>query len=190
MAQHLAHVRVPRSLATERPAVRVPHVEPAPYRGAEFLIDDSTLDSTTIALAAARADVIRVRHGAGLPTHAAVRALVRMLDDEVAAVGRDRADVLVVLEVETVVAADEADAARRRSHLAYAAAFSHVPWQPGETMLVAPLDALAAEVADVLRRTGVDAVELTLVGASRRQAPQVAAALTPDPAPTPSSSPW
>ncbi|CAM5784517.1 LLM class flavin-dependent oxidoreductase [Cellulomonas persica] len=178
MAQPLTHVRAPRTLHVDRPVVRAPHDEPAPRRGPEFVIDDSTLDPTTIALAAARADVIRLRHGAGLPTYAAVRALVRMLDDEVAAVGRDRDDVLVVLEVETVVAADEADAERRRGHLAYAAAFSHLSWQPGETMIVAPLDALAVEVDEVVRRTGVDAVELALVGASRRLAPQVTAALT------------
>lgn len=182
MAQPLTHVRASRhSVARARVAddlvVRSPLSAPQPSRGTEFVIDDSTLDPTTIALAAARADVIRIRHGAGLPTHAAVRALVQMLDDEVAAVGRDRADVLVVLEVETVVADDEADAARRRSHLAYAAAFSHLAWQPGDTMIVAPLDALARAVGEVVRRTGTDAVELAFVGASRGRAPEVAATL-------------
>ncbi|KMM46283.1 hypothetical protein CWIS_05990 [Cellulomonas sp. A375-1] len=177
MAQPLTHVRAPRPRVADDLVVRAPLPAAQPSRGTEFVIDDATLDPTTIALAAARADVIRIRHGAGLPTHAAVRALVQMLDDEVAAVGRDRADVLVVLEVETVVADDEADAHRRREHLMYAAAFSHLAWLPGDAMLVAPIDALAEAVAQVLRRTGVDAVELALVGPSRRLVPEVAAAL-------------
>lgn len=196
MAQPVAHVRAPRTLlATDRtverpagtaapraagaphPAAAAPH-EQSTRRGPEFVIDDSTLDPTTIALAAARADVIRIRLGAGLPTYGAVRALVAMLDDEVAAVGRDRDDLVVVLEVEAVVAADRAEAARRRGNLAYVAAFSHVAWQPDETMIVAPLDALADEVAAVVRRTRVDAVDLALVGPSRHLAPQVTAALT------------
>lgn len=172
MAQPLAHVRTPAptSPAPTSPVASVALASPAPRHVTEFVIDDATLVPTTLALAAARADVIRVRHGAGLPTRAAVRALVAMLDGEVAAVGRSRDDVTVVLEVETVVAADEDDAARRRSHLAYSAAFSHLAWQADATILVAPLGTLADRAAEVARSTGVDRVELALVGRSRRHA--------------------
>ncbi|GEA80012.1 hypothetical protein [Cellulomonas uda] len=177
MAQPLAHVRTPDLTSPARPAA-VALAAATPRHVTEFVIDDSTLVPTTLALAAARADVIRVRHGAGLPTHAAVRALVAMLDGEMAALGRPRSDVTVVLEVETVVADDARDAARRRGHLAYAAAFSHLAWHVDATMLVAPLDALAAEAAQVARRAGVDRVELALVGGSRRHAAALARTLT------------
>jgi alkanesulfonate monooxygenase SsuD/methylene tetrahydromethanopterin reductase-like flavin-dependent oxidoreductase (luciferase family) len=136
----------------------------------EFLLDAAALDPTTIALAAARADVVRLVHSAALPTPAAVRALVSVLEDEIRAVGRDRAEVRVVLEVETVVAADEADAARRRTAVAYAEAFSGVTWSPSATWLVAPRDRVLRDAADLAARTGVDTVALALVGSSARHA--------------------
>ncbi|UJP40067.1 hypothetical protein [Cellulomonas palmilytica] len=179
MAQPLAHVRTPSVTSPDltSSAATVALAAPAPRHVTEFVIDDATLVPTTLALAAARADVIRVRHGAGLPTHASVRALVAMLDDEVAAVGRSRDDVTVVLEVETVVADDEDDAARRRGHLAYSAAFSHLAWQADATMLVAAPGTVVDEAAELARRTGVDRVELVLVGRSRRHAPTIARTL-------------
>jgi hypothetical protein len=141
--------------------------EPTPRRLVEFVVDELTLDPTTLALAAARADVVRLRFSSALPSHVAVHALVAMLGDEIAALGRARTDVRIVLEVETVVADDEADAARRRANLAYTAAFSHVSWSPESTWVVAPLDAVADAARALAARTGVDAVELVLVGRSR-----------------------
>ncbi|MBO0920175.1 hypothetical protein J1G42_04955 [Cellulomonas sp. zg-ZUI222] len=158
---------------------RVPAVEVAPTvpdrEVAEFLLDADSLDPTTLALAAARADVVRVVHSAAVPTPAAVRALVEVLEDEVRAVGRDRGDVRVVLEVEAVVAADAADAARRRAAVAYAEAFAALTWSPSATWLVAPPEVLVADAAALAARTGVDAVALALVGDSRRSAATLAA---------------
>ncbi|WP_163275497.1 LLM class flavin-dependent oxidoreductase [Cellulomonas iranensis] len=166
----LAPTRATRGPSSTRPDVpRVEVARPAP-RGVEFLLDAAALDPTTIALAAARADVVRLVHSAALPTPAAVRALVSVLEDEIRAVGRDRAEVRVVLEVETVVAADEADAARRRTAVAYAEAFSGVTWSPSATWLVAPRDRVLRDAADLAARTGVDTVALALVGSSARHA--------------------
>jgi len=176
------HVLAPvRATPTHRPA---PAPVPVPAGGAtvevaapgrragatEFLLDAEALDPTTLALAAARADVVRLVHSAALPTAAAVRALVQVLEDEVRAVGRDRADVRLVLEVEAVVAADDADATRRRAAVAYAEAFAALTWSPTATWLIAPATRLAADARALAARTGVDTVALALVGASRRHA--------------------
>ncbi|GIG40277.1 hypothetical protein [Cellulomonas phragmiteti] len=179
MAQHvLTPARVtshPRPTSAPGGAPRV-EVAGRPRPGTvEFLLDADALDPTTLALAAARADVVRVVHSAALPTEAAVRALVSVLEDEVAAVGRDRRDVRLVLEVEAVVAADDADVARRRTAIAYAEAFAALTWSPSATWLVAPLDRLSSDAAALAARTGVDAVALALVGESRRHASAVVA---------------
>lgn len=178
MAQHVlapARATHPRRPSSARPDVpRVEVVDHAPRPGAvEFRLDATSLDGTTIALAAARADVVRIVHSAALPTLAAVRALVSVLQDEVRAVGRDQADVRLVLEVEAVVAADAADAARRRTAVAYAEAFAALTWSPSATWLVAPLDRLVPQAAALAERAGVDTVALALVGDSRRHAPSL-----------------
>jgi len=168
------HTRRPSSVRPDVPVVEV--VGHTPRTGAvEFLLDADALDPTTLALAAARADVVRVVHSVALPTVAAVRALVSVLEDEVRAVGRDRADVRLVLEVEAVVAADDADVQRRRTAIAYAEAFAALTWSPSSTWLVAPLDSLTADAAALAARTGVDTVAVSLVGDSRRHAVALAA---------------
>ncbi|ADG75834.1 hypothetical protein Cfla_2951 [Cellulomonas flavigena DSM 20109] len=169
----LAHVRATpaRRPSTARPDV--PRVEIAGHASradVEFLLDADALDTTTLALAAARADVVRIVHSAALPTVAAVRALVTVLEDEVRAVGRDRHEVRLVLEVEAVVAADDADAARRRQAVAYAEAFAALTWSPSATWLVGTPARLAADARALAESTGVDTVALALVGESRRHA--------------------
>ncbi|KSW16112.1 LLM class flavin-dependent oxidoreductase [Cellulomonas sp. B6] len=166
----LAPARATRRPSTARPDVPRVEVAGPARRGVEFRLDADALDPTTIALAAARADVVRLVHSAALPTPAAVRALVSVLEDELRAVGRDRAEVRVVLEVETVVADDEADAARRRTAVAYAEAFSGLTWSPSATWLVAPRDAVRTAALVLAARTGVDTVALVLVGSSARHA--------------------
>lgn len=168
----LAPARATPRLASARPvAPTVVVADPAARAtGVEFLLDADALDPTTVALAAARADVVRVVHSAALPSPAAVRALVSVLEDEVRAVGRDRRDVRIVLEVETVVADDAADARRRRTAVAYAEAFSGLTWSPSATWLVAPRDRVVEQAAALAARTGVDTVALALVGTSARHA--------------------
>ena len=172
-----AHATPTRRPSTARPDVRTVEVVGHETRtgAVEFLLDADALDLTTVALAAARADVVRIVHSAALPNVAAVRALVRVLDDEVRAVGRDRRDVRIVLEVETVVAADDADAARRRQAVAYAEAFAALSWSPSATWLVAPVEHVTTRAEALARATGVDTVALALVGESRRYAARLAA---------------
>ncbi|QGQ18412.1 LLM class flavin-dependent oxidoreductase [Cellulomonas sp. JZ18] len=164
---------VPAAPASSR--VEVAGAAPAPG-AVELRLDAATLTGTGVALAASRADVVRLVHSAALPTPASVRALVAVLEDGVHAVGRARSDVRLVLEVDAVVAADEDDAARRRERIAYAEAFSGATWAATATWLVAPVTRLVAEAAALAARTGVDAVALALVGASAAHAPAVAAA--------------
>jgi len=132
----------------------------------ELVLDDETLSPTTVALAAARAHTVRIRQGMALPTRAAVRALVALLDDAIVASGRSRADVPVVLEVEAVVARDEADAARRRTNLALAAAFSHATWHADAALLVASAAGIDEAARALAAEVGVDRVELVPVGAA------------------------
>ncbi|WP_136518110.1 LLM class flavin-dependent oxidoreductase [Cellulomonas telluris] len=155
--------------------VEVAGTAPAPGR-VEFRLDGDALTEAAVALAAARADVVRLVHSAALPTPASVRALVDVLEDEVRAVGRDRADVRLVLEVDAVVAADDADAARRRERLAYAEAFSGATWSATATWLVGTPARLVDDARDLAARTGVDAVALALVGGSAAHGPALAAA--------------
>jgi len=143
----------------------------------ELLLDDRTLGPTSLALAAARAGTVRLRHGAALPTRAAVRALVAMLAGEIAAAGRDRRDVRMVLEVEVVVADDEADAVRRRTNLALSAAFSHATWHADTVVLVAPVGGIGARARELAAEVGVDQVDLVLVGGTRTRARDVVASL-------------
>lgn len=171
---HSAPERSAQHHAAEPRTTGVALVAPTPRRLVEFVVDELTLDPTTLALAAARADVVRLRFSSALPSHVAVRALVGMLDEEIAALGRARRDVRVVLEVETVVADDEDDAVRRRGNLAYTAALSHVSWSPESTWVVAPLDAVRDAADAVAARTGVDLVQLVLVGPSRDRAAELA----------------
>lgn len=174
----LARTRAPHVPA--RPASRSARVEvagAAPAPGTvEFRLDADDLTEAGVTLAAARADVVRLVHSAALPTPASVAALVAVLEDEVRAVGRDRAEVRFVLEVDAVVADDEDDAARRRERLAYAEAFSGATWAATATWLVSPPARLVAEAVALAARTGVDAVALALVGTSAAHARTVAAA--------------
>lgn len=143
----------------------------------EHVLDTATPDDAALALAAARADVVRLVPSAALPTPAHVRRLVRRVEQEVAALGRPRADVRVVLEVEAVVAADAADARRRRTHLAYAEAFAGLTWSPSASWVVAPVDAVVRTAAELARRTGVDTIALSLVGTSAVHASTLEAAV-------------
>ncbi|TQL03023.1 LLM class flavin-dependent oxidoreductase [Cellulomonas sp. SLBN-39] len=176
-ASALGRTVPPHHLRSGAPTVEIVG-RTSPRPGAvEHVLDTATPDDAALALAAARADVVRLVPSAALPTPGHVRALVRRVEQEVAALGRPRADVRVVLEVETVVAADAADARRRRSHLAYAEAFAGLTWSPSASWVVAPLDAVLDTATDLARRSGVDAVALSLVGASAAHAPTLVAAV-------------
>lgn len=115
---------------------------------------------TAIALAAARADVIRLEFSVAVPTVGALARVVALVEEALAEAGRDRAEVRVVLDLEVVLAADERTARRKRSHLEYLDALAGLGWSPAATRVVTTPDLLAAEVRELARRAGVDAVVL------------------------------
>ncbi|MEN1976610.1 hypothetical protein [Cellulomonas olei] len=115
---------------------------------------------TAIALAAARADVIRLEFSVAVPTVGALARVVALVEEAVADAGRDRAEVRVVLDLEVVLASDERTARRKRSHLEYLDALSGLGWSPAATRVVTTPALLAAEVRELARRAGVDGVVL------------------------------
>ncbi|QZN85253.1 hypothetical protein [Cellulomonas sp. C5510] len=115
---------------------------------------------TAIALAAARADVIRLEFSVAVPTVGALARVVGLVEEAVADAGRDRAEVRVVLDLEVVLAADERTARRKRSHLEHLDALSGLGWSPAATRVVTTPALLAAEVRELGRRAGVDGVVL------------------------------
>lgn len=147
-----------------------------PVRGTEVVVASAALDDVALLRSAARADTVRIRFSAALPTTGAVRALVAVLEGHLLAVGRRREDVRLVLEVETVVARDEADATRRRSWLAHVEAFAGASWAPSASWVVAPPERVLAEGAALAREVGVDVVALALVGPSQGHAEALRAA--------------
>jgi alkanesulfonate monooxygenase SsuD/methylene tetrahydromethanopterin reductase-like flavin-dependent oxidoreductase (luciferase family) len=151
----------------------------APHRrhGAEVVLAGAALDDVALLRSAAAADTVRLRYSPVLTSTTAVDALVAVLEGHLLAAGRRRGDVRVVLEVETVVADDEADAARRRANLSSAEAFSGLAWRPSSTWLVGTAERVRAQAAALVAATGVDAVELALVGRSREHAERLGVAV-------------
>lgn len=148
---------------------------PHPRRGTEVVVAGAALDDVALLRSAAAADTVRVRYSPTLTSTTAVDALVAVLEGHLLAAGRRRTDVHVVLEVETVVADDEADAARRRANLSYAEAFSGLAWRPSSTWLVGTAAQVRADAAALVAATGVDEVVLALVGRSREHADRLGA---------------
>lgn len=115
-----------------------------------------TGSDAALLLAAARADVVRVGFSADAPDRAAMTALVAEVEEEVAAVGRRRADVTVLLDVEVVVVADEAAAQRKAQQLACLDAMAGVAWPAAATRVVTTADQAPAVAARLAREVGAD----------------------------------
>ena len=122
---------------------------PVVFRG------DTGSDAVTL-LAAARADVVRVGFSAGAPDRTAVAALVAEVEEEVAAVGRSRADVAVLLDVEVVVVADAAAARAKSAQLACIDAMAGVVWPAAATRVVTTADQVHAAATRLAREVGAD----------------------------------
>ncbi|MDM8084410.1 LLM class flavin-dependent oxidoreductase [Cellulomonas cellasea] len=115
-----------------------------------------TGSDATLLLAAARADVVRVGFSSDAPDRAAMAALVAEVEEEVAAVGRRRADVTVLLDVEVVVVADEAAAQRKSQQLACLDAMAGVAWPVAATRVVATADQAPVVAARLAQEVGAD----------------------------------
>lgn len=169
-AAHRRHTTPPVGLAPADP-VAAPSPSPAPPVAAPDIhvgspdygvrtVEFRPGSETAIALAAARADVIRLEFSVAVPTVGALARVVALVEEAVAEAGRDRAEVRVVLDLEVVLAADARTARRKRSHLEYLDALAGLGWSPAATRVVTTPELLAAEVRELARRAGVDAVVL------------------------------
>jgi alkanesulfonate monooxygenase SsuD/methylene tetrahydromethanopterin reductase-like flavin-dependent oxidoreductase (luciferase family) len=138
----------PPSVEVRSPAAGVGTVESRP--GSE----------SAIVLAGAHADVVRLEMSAAVPSVGALARVAALVDDAVVAAGRDRRAVRVLLDVEVVLAPDEATARRKQSHLEHLDALAGLGWSPAAARIVTTADRLVAEARELARRTGVDGVVL------------------------------
>lgn len=122
---------------------------------------------TGLVLAAARADVIRFGFSAAVPSVGALTRVVALLAEELAAVGRSRSQVRLLLDLDLVLAADRVAARRRRAELEYLDALAGLSWSPVDGRVVTTADRLVDEVRELAERVGVDAVVLHPLGGGR-----------------------
>ncbi|VTR77694.1 hypothetical protein [Cellulomonas hominis] len=115
---------------------------------------------SAIALAAVHADVIRLEFSVAVPSVGALSRVAALVEEAVAASGRDRAGVRVLLDLEVVLAGDERTARRKRSQLEHLDALAGLTWSPADTRVVTTADRLVDEVRELARRAGVDGVVL------------------------------
>jgi alkanesulfonate monooxygenase SsuD/methylene tetrahydromethanopterin reductase-like flavin-dependent oxidoreductase (luciferase family) len=148
-------VAVPFSIDIHRPAPLSDGSAPVTFRA------DT---EAAVALAAARADVIRIGFSAAVPTLAAMRRVVRELEAAIVAVGRDRSGVCVVLDVEVVLVDDDEAAERKRVHLDSLDALAGLTWAPSDTRVVAGPHAVIDRSAELGRQVAVDGVVLVPLG--------------------------
>lgn len=142
----------PVTVEVGEPAYGVRTVEARP--GSESAID----------VAARTADVIRLAFSVAVPSVGALARVVALVEDAVAAAGRDRAEVRVLLDLDVVLAADDRVARRKRSQLEYLDALAGLTWSPADTRVVTTSDRLRAEVEELARRARVDGVVLHPLG--------------------------
>lgn len=140
------------TVAVAAPAATRPHAgDPVAFR---------PTSGVGLALAAARADAVHLSFSAQVPTVAAMAELVGRLEDEIAAVGRERAGVRIVLDLDVLPTADADVARRKRSYLEHLDALAGLTWAPSATRLVAPPEAVVGTAVDLARRVGADGVVL------------------------------
>ena len=107
-----------------------------------------------VTLGAARADVVRLGFSARVPSLAAMRRLVEAVEDEIAAVGRDRSSVRIVLDVEVVLTDDDAAARRKRAQLDHLDALAGIAWAPSGTRVVAATPDVVNAAVELGERVG------------------------------------
>ncbi|CAN5168207.1 hypothetical protein BH11ACT1_BH11ACT1_16600 [soil metagenome] len=146
----------PRSAARTAVAVAVPSPQPDGSAPLQFRPESEA----GLALGAARADVVRLGFSAGVPSIAAMRQLVAAVEEEIAAVGRDRSSVRIVLDVEVVVADDDAAARRKRAVLDHLDALAGITWAPSATRVVAAPRGVVDAAVTLGERVGADEVVL------------------------------
>lgn len=150
----------PRSTVTRasRPAVTVG--APAPRADGSDPLVLRAESPTDLTLGAARADVLRLGFSSAIPSVAEMSRLVALLEREIAAFGRDRAGVRIALDVEVVLADDDGDARRRRTHLDHLDALAGISWSAAATRVVGVPGEVVAAALRLAERVGADEVVL------------------------------
>lgn len=151
------------ALAPSRPALSVvptPTPTIALHAPAGVGIEHRPGDSAELLIAAARADVIRLAFSADLSTVAELTSWVDLAAQGIAAAGRQRHQVTLLLDLDVVLAVDERAARRKRADLEYLDALTGLTWSPAATRVVTTADLLLAELRELAERTGVDGLVL------------------------------
>ena len=146
----------PRSATRTAVAVGVPSPQPDGSAPLQFRPESEA----GLALGAARADVVRLGFSVQVPSIAAMRELVAAVEEEIAAVGRDRSTVRIVLDIEVVVADDDAAARRKRALLDHLDALAGITWAPSATRVVAAPRGVVDAAVTLGERVGADEVVL------------------------------
>ncbi|PVU82721.1 hypothetical protein DDP54_06520 [Cellulomonas sp. WB94] len=146
----------PRRALGTAVAVAVPSPQPDGSAPLQFRPESEA----GLALGAARADVVRLGFSSRVPSLAAMRQLVAAVEEEIAAVGRDRSSIRIVLDVEVVVTDDDAAARRKRALLDHLDALAGIAWAPSVTRAVAAPSGLVDAAMTLGERVGVDEVVL------------------------------
>jgi alkanesulfonate monooxygenase SsuD/methylene tetrahydromethanopterin reductase-like flavin-dependent oxidoreductase (luciferase family) len=147
-------------LILHRPRTAVAVVVPRPQPDGSAPLVFRPESEAGLALGAARADVVRLGFSARVPSVAAMRRLVEAVEDEIAAVGRDRSSVRIVLDVEVVLTDDDAAARRKRAQLDHLDALAGIAWAPSGTRVVAATPGVVDAAVELGERVGADEVVL------------------------------
>lgn len=118
-----------------------------------------------IVAAAREAHVVRLRHSAAVPSDGALARVIALVEEELAAAGRRRAEVRLTLELQVAVVADAASVARKRTELSHLDALSGLSWSPSATWVVTTAERLVDDVLAAAEHLDVDDVLLIPLGA-------------------------
>ncbi len=168
MAQLLVD-RVRTVVPTTRRPVSIDLREASPTHDAVSTVEFRPESESALVLAAARADVVRLSFSAAVPTPGAMSRVVALLEEEIATVGRARSEVRILLDVEVVLAVDEAAARRKRSHLDSLDSLAGLTWTPAASRVVAAAPQVVREVLALAAFTGVDGLVLVPLAGSAQE---------------------
>lgn len=139
-----------------------------PNSGDRLAVEHRPTDTAELLVAAARAEVIRLAFSSDVPGVTALTELVSLAEQAIAAAGRHRREVRLLLDLDVVLAPDARTARRKRAELEYLDALSGLTWSPADTRVVTTAELLRAELDEVAERTGVDGLVLhPLAGGER-----------------------
>lgn len=129
------------------------------------VVDARPESESQIVAAAREAHVVRLRHSAAVPSDGALARVIALVEEELAAAGRRRAEVRLTLELQVAVVADAASVACKRTELSHLDALSGLSWSPSATWVVTTAERLVDDVLAAAEHLDVDDVLLIPLGA-------------------------